>query len=433
MIKVLIITYYWPPAGGSGVQRWLKFVKYLRDFDIEPIVFTVDNPSYAINDAALKNEIPEGIEVIKQPIWEPNDLFSFLGSKNKGVSAGFLSPNPSAIGKMLHYIRANYFIPDARKFWIKPSVKKLKNYLKNNRVDLIISTGPPHSVHLIAKELKDACKLPWIADFRDPWTDIDYFHQLPLTKKAKNRHFQMEKDVVQTADAVLVVGKTMQETYQKLNVNTHVIYNGFDTKKENDSKIRLDKEFSLTHIGLMNNDRNHEILWQVISELCIENEGFKNDFKLNLIGKIAPEVLDSIKEFDLKDYVTITNYVPHNQVLEFQKKSQVLLLSVNNVPSAKGILTGKIFEYLNAKRPIVAIAPSEGDLAAILNECNAGVCIDFTDKEKLKNVLLNFYADYKNSNLESKAVNIDQFHRKSLTKSLSEIICTLVQATKNNK
>ncbi|PCH76426.1 MAG: glycosyl transferase family 1 [Flavobacteriaceae bacterium] len=430
-MKVLIITYYWPPAGGSGVQRWLKFVKYLRDFDIEPVVFTVDNPSYAIQDVALKNEIPKGVEVLKQPIWEPNDLFSFFGSKNKGVSAGFLNPNPSVIGKILHYIRANYFIPDARMFWIKPSVKRLENYLRLNPVDLIISTGPPHSVHLIAKALKANCKIPWIADFRDPWTDIDYFHQLPLTTKAKKRHFQLEKEVVQTADAVLVVGKTMCETYRKLNKNTHVIYNGFDTKEEQVAELPLDAAFSLTHIGLMNNDRNHRVLWQAISELCQENKGFKDDFKLQLIGKTAPEVLLSVQSFGLEEQVTITNYVPHDKVLDFQKKSQVLLLSVNNVPSAKGILTGKIFEYLHANRPIIAIAPSQGDLAAILKQCNAGVCIDFTDKKKLKETLLSYYKDYKEGCLVSNAQDIDQFHRKSLTKTLSGIICTLVQPTNN--
>ncbi|MBL4745121.1 MAG: glycosyltransferase [Flavobacteriaceae bacterium] len=428
-MKALIITYYWPPAGGSGVQRWLKFVKYLRDFGIEPIVFTVDNPSYAICDESLKNEIPKGVEVLRQPIWEPNDLFSFLGSKNKGVSAGFLNPNPSVAGKIMQYIRANYFIPDARKFWIQPSVKRLKTYVQEHHVDLLISTGPPHSVHLIAKALKEASKLPWIADFRDPWTDIDYFHQLPLTVASKKRHFQLEKAVVQTADAVLVVGKTMQETYQKLNKNTHVIYNGFDTTPEFTAEAVLDLKFSLTHIGLMNNDRNHAILWEAISELCQESKEFENDFTLNLIGKIAPEVRTSIKAHGLEAQVTITNYVPHEQVLEFQKKSQVLLLSVNNVPSAKGILTGKIFEYLNAHRPIIALAPREGDLAAILRDCKAGVCVGFTEKERLKKTLLDFYKDYKKKVLVSTAQDIEQFHRKNLTKSLSKIICTLVQAT----
>ena len=181
--KVLIITYYWPPAGGPGVQRWLKFTKYLRDFDIEPVIYTIDNPSYPVLDFSSENEIPKDIEVLKQPIFEPNSVFTFFRVNNKKESAGFLNPNPTLLGKMIQYIRANYFIPDGRKFWIQPSVKFLSNYLKNHKIDVIISTGPPHSMHLIGLKLKKQLGIKWISDFRDPWTEIDYFKQLPLTKK----------------------------------------------------------------------------------------------------------------------------------------------------------------------------------------------------------------------------------------------------------
>ncbi|VAW26277.1 TPR/glycosyl transferase domain protein, partial [hydrothermal vent metagenome] len=195
MKKALIITYYWPPAGGSGVQRWLKFVKYFRDFGIEPIVFTVKNPHYQILDKSLAKEIPKGIEILKQPIWEPNNIVSFFVKKNN-ETVGFLNPNPSFFGKLAQYIRANYFIPDARKFWIKPSVKYLKNYLSKNEIDVIITTGPPHSTHLIGLKLKQKLAVKWIADFRDPWTEIDYFHQLPLTKKSIIKHKYLERRVL---------------------------------------------------------------------------------------------------------------------------------------------------------------------------------------------------------------------------------------------
>ena len=203
------------PAGGSGIQRWLKFVKYLRDFNIEPVVFTVDGATYPIIDESLKKDVPKNLEVFKTPIWEPNDLLSVFKKKETKTSAGFLDPNPSFIGKVMQYIRANYFIPDARKFWVKPSVKKLKNYLKEGDIDVVITTGPPHSLHLIGLELKKELGVKWIADFRDPWTDIDYFHQLPLTKKAKSKHHQLEQEVLQYADATLVVGKTMKKNYEK--------------------------------------------------------------------------------------------------------------------------------------------------------------------------------------------------------------------------
>ncbi len=195
MKKVLIITYYWPPAGGSGVQRWLKFVKYFRDFGIEPIVYTVENAKYPIIDNTLEKDIPENVEILKQPIWEPNNLFSVFGKK-KSESAGFLNQNPSFFGKVLQYIRANYFIPDARKFWVIPSVTYLKKYLSEYKVDVVITTGPPHSTHLIGLRLKELTGIKWIADFRDPWTEIDYFHQLPLTKKSIRKHQALEENVL---------------------------------------------------------------------------------------------------------------------------------------------------------------------------------------------------------------------------------------------
>ncbi|MDP3352735.1 MAG: glycosyltransferase, partial [Flavobacteriaceae bacterium] len=223
MIKALIITYYWPPSGGSGVQRWLKFVKYLREYGIEPIIYTVENPDYIFRDESLINDIPEGIEILKQPIWEPYQLANLFSKKQKNENAGFLGQQKSTIGKIKNYIRANYFIPDARFFWIKPSVKYLKKYLKENNVDVVISTGPPHSLHLIAQQLKKETGIKWIADFRDPWTEIDYFHHLPLTVKSKKKHYELEQNVLKDADEVIVVGNSMKENYAKFSKNITVI------------------------------------------------------------------------------------------------------------------------------------------------------------------------------------------------------------------
>ena len=420
-MKALIITYYWPPAGGSGVQRWLKFVKYLGELGIEPIVYTVDNPKYAIIDETLQNDIPASIKVLKQPIKEPNNIFSFFSSKKKQTSAGFLDANPSFFGKIAQYIRANYFIPDARKFWVQPSVKFLSEHLKNNPVDVIISSGPPHSLHLIALQLKQQLDVKWIADFRDPWTEIDYFYQLPLTKKATQKHHQLEKEVVSTADCVLVVGKTMRDNYLKFNQNIEVITNGFDTSM-NDTKTVLDAEFTMVHIGMMNADRNPKLLWKVLSEIITKNKDFAKNFKLKLVGKLADEVLDSLREYQLLNHTELVNYLPHIEVLDFQKSAQVLLLAVNNVPSSKGIITGKIFEYIQAKRPILAIAPTDGDLAEILNATNSGKVIDFEDGNTLKIAILELYEAYKAKGLNVNSKDIEQYHCKNLTSTLAEII-----------
>lgn len=416
-MKVLIITYYWPPAGGSGVQRWLKFVKYLRDFGIEPIIYTVQDPKYALEDISLGQDIPKGIEVLRQPIWEPNNL---LGKK-KQTSAGFLNANPGLIEKVAQYIRANYFIPDARKFWIKPSVKFLSNYLKNNKIDVIISTGPPHSMHLIGLELKNKLGIKWISDFRDPWTEIDYFHQLPLTEKSIKKHQKLEQEVLNKSDVVLVVGGGMKQSYQSFNKNIHVITNGFDTNFSSDD-VALDKKFTLTHVGLMNADRNPSVLWKVLSEIALENNDFSKNLEIKLIGKVSTICLDEITENNLNTNLKMIDYLPHNKVQEHQKSSQVLLLAINNVPSAKGIITGKIFEYLNAKRPILAIGPIDGDLAKILDETNSGVIIEFEDAVSLKSVILEFYNQYKKGKLEVQSKNISQYHRRNLTEKLSQII-----------
>lgn len=426
-MKVLIITYYWPPAGGSGVQRWLKFVKYLQDFGITPVVYTVKNPKYPIVDKTLENEIPNTIEILRQSIWEPNNFLSVFKKKNTKQSAGFLNQNPSFFGKIMQYIRANYFIPDARKFWVKPSVNFLKKYLSENAVDAVITSGPPHSLHLIGMQLKEELGVKWISDFRDPWTEIDYFNQLPLSNNAKRKHYELEQIVLEKSDAVIVIGKSMKENFEKFSKAIHVITNGFDTVSENNTHT-LDTSFSITYVGLMNADRNPKILWKVLAEICAENQEFENALEIQFIGKIAEEVDESIAKHQFRNIAKI-GYVSHEKVSDYQQQAQILLLTVNDVASAKGIITGKIFEYLQAKRPILAIGPTDGDLADIIKETNSGVIIDFNDEVKLKATLLELYRKFKNNALVSASKNIEQYHRKNLTKKLSEVI----KATVHNK
>ena len=422
--KVLIITYYWPPSGGSGVQRWLKFSKYLRDFNIEPVIYTIDNPSYPIKDTSLESEVPLGLEVLKQPIFEPNSFLSIFGNNKKKESAGFLNPNPTLLGRFFQYVRANYFIPDARKFWIKPSVKFLSNYLKNNEIEVVITTGPPHSMHIIGLALRDKFKIKWISDFRDPWTEIDYFQQLPLTKKANKKHHQLEQEVLEKSDMVIVVGETMKKKFLKHNHNIEVLTNGFDSY-ENSLTIELDSNFSITHVGLMNADRNPTILWEVLYEISSENIDFKNNLRIKFIGKIDDTVIQDIQVFNPKNIVRIP-YLDHEEVRKYQASSQVLLLSINHVPSAKGIITGKIFEYLQAKRPILGIGPEDGDAAAILKKTNAGNIVGFNNKVELKAAVLKLYKDFKEEKLFVKSINIEQFHRKNITRQLAQVIKKVV-------
>ena len=420
-MKVLLITYYWPPAGGSGVQRWLKFIKYLPSFGVDAMVYTAQNPEYVVSDESLLAEVPSDLKVVKEKIWEPNSILSKLKKNGAQQSGGFLTSDPSFVDKVLHYVRANYFIPDSRKLWIKPSVNKISSLVKEYDIDIIITTGPPHSLHLIGDGVKKKTGVKWVADFRDPWTNIDYFHNLPLTKGARKKHHEMETRVLSNADAVLVVGKSMKEEFAERSKQIHVLTNGFDDQI-NEEPVKLDKKFSISHIGMMNADRNPKIFWKALRELIDEFDDFGKNLCIKLIGKCDEEVYKSIHDLGLKDYVNFVTYVAHKDVLKFQKSSQLLLLAVNNVPSAKSVITGKVFEYLQSMRPILGIGPVDGDLADILNDTGAGRMIDFDDKESLKKYLINAYQLFKSEGLTGKTMNIERFHRKNLTGELSEIL-----------
>jgi len=238
--KELIIAYYWPPAGGPGVQRWLKFVKYLPEFDIEPIVYHPSNANYPIIDQTLKDEVFPNLTTLSQPIQEPYKLAKLFSKKSKTISKGIISDanKQSIVERLMLFVRGNFFIPDARKNWVKPSINYLSNYIIENQIETIITTGPPHSLHLIGLKLKQNLKVNWIADFRDPWTTIGYHKQLKLTKAAQNKHKSLEKEVLNTADQVIVTSpstKTEFETITKQPIT--VITNGYDTEKVSVSSL----------------------------------------------------------------------------------------------------------------------------------------------------------------------------------------------------
>ncbi len=418
--KALIITYYWPPAGGAGVQRWLKFVKYLRDFGWEPVVYTAQNGEVPILDASLEKDVPPGITVLKQPIVEPYSLYKrFIGQKkDEKINAGFLSEsskNP-LLEKISVFVRGNVFIPDARMLWIRPSVKYLKAYLKENPVDVIISTGPPHSMHLIAMKLKAELGLPWLADFRDPWTNIDFYPQLMLTRWADSQHRKLEQQVIKNADALLVISRAMRQEFLELGAaNPIVITNGFDDD-DFSGETQLSPKFTLSHIGSMNKDRNSPLLWKVLDDICKENADFKRDFVLRLVGKNDVEVS---RNLSIVSFTTeFVAYLPHDEVTQFTASSQVLLLPLNNTPNVQGILTGKLFEYLAARRPILCIGPPSGDCAAVISETQSGVVVNFEDSEGMKKAVLDFYDEFKSGTLAVSGKGVEKYSRRNLTKQL---------------
>ncbi len=422
--KLLIITYYWPPAGGPGVQRWLKFVKYLPDFGIQPIVYIPENPTYPIVDKGLLNEVSNQAIVLKNRIVEPYQLAAFF-SKNstQKISSGIIpaAKKQTLLQHFLLWIRGNIFIPDARYLWIKPSVRYLKKYIREHQIDTIVTSGPPHSLHLIGLQLKKELNLTWLADFRDPWTTIGYHKALKLSRYAEKEHKKLEHEVLNSADTIIVTSKTTKTEFEAITSKPiEVITNGYDV--ENVAKQVLDEKFTLAHIGSFLSDRNPKLLWEVLRELVDEKEGFKSHFQLKLIGKTSQEILDSIAQYNLNDFVSNLGYVSHKEALEHQRKSQVLLLIEINSPETKSIIPGKLFEYMVSERPIVAIGPKDSDFAEIIASTNTGVFFTYDEKDKLKQTILHYFELYLEKKLNVFPVGLQQYSRKSLTEKLSKLL-----------
>lgn len=426
--KVLIITYYWPPSGGAGVQRWLKFTKYLPNFGWAPVIYTPENPEIPSHDDSLVRDIPAGTEVIKLPITEPYHLYKkFIGQKKgEKINTGFLaeSDKPRKREQIARWLRGNFFIPDARKFWIKPSIRFLKKYLADNPVDVIISTGPPHSMHLIAQQIQKATGIPWIADFRDPWTRIDFYEELNLSSWAHRRHCKLEKSVLEGADQIVAIGDLAIDDFREIADIREIecITNGYDEDDFAGYEVPLDKKFSLAHIGSFSPARNPGVLWQVVRDLCNEVDGFREDFSLKLVGKIDISVRKDIEEYGLNDLIDIRPYMPHSEVVKEQMASQVLLLVVNNTRYAKSILTGKIFEYLRSNRPILLLGPTDGEAARIIAKTKAGKSSNHGDYDTLKETLLAFYNDFRSGDLHINAENVEYYSRKNLTARMAALL-----------
>lgn len=419
--KVLIITYYWPPAGGPGVQRWLKFVKYLPEFGVAPVVYCPENPNYPLLDDNLIKEVSDEVTVIKQPIFEPYKFASlFSKKKTKTIASGLINTKKqSVIERLLLYVRGNYFIPDARKFWVKPSVKFLKKYIQEHQIETIITTGPPHSLHLIGLELKEQLNINWIADFRDPWTTIGYHKQMKLSVASQEKHKALENEVLNKADKIIVTSPTTKTEFSCLTKKPiSVITNGYDDVSHTFSQ--LDDKFTLAHIGSLLTGRNPEVLWASIAELIQENKVFNSSFELKLLGAVSDDVLQSIYNCGLDNHVNILGYVSHEEAQVHQRSSQVLLLIEIDSPLTKCIIPGKLFEYLQSHRPILGFGPKEADFKSIITETNAGYSFGYKESEKnaIKQRILTYFEAYQGKTLKANSVGIQKYHRRELTEML---------------
>ena len=374
MKRVLVITYYWPPNGGVGGQRWLKMCKYLPEHGWQPVVYTPSNPEMAALDEGLLQDVSPQLEVIKRPITEPFSLYKrFTGKKkDERIQTAFLkeegSNAPNWKERLALWVRSNFFVPDARVWWVKPSIRYLKGYLHAHPVDAVVTTGPPHSMHLIGLGLKRALGVRWISDLRDPWTGIDYYQQLSLTGWADRRHRRMEREVLTNADQVVTVSWRWAKDLEALGAkDVAVVTNGYDPADLRGVPLPVDQPYSLVHSGSMSPTRDQPGLWRLLAELCVKDKSFADRFVLRFIGPVDASVNDSVHAAGLGAHVERMGRIPRAEAMREIMRARVLLLPINTTANQHGILPTKLYEYLSTGRPILAIGPRDGDVARVLD------------------------------------------------------------------
>lgn len=431
MKKVLIITYYWPPSGGSGVQRWLKFVKYLPSFGWEPHVFTPENPSFAIQDPSLEKDVPPEAEVLRMPIWEPYDIFfrlsALTGSKKQPSPTALLpSKNKSFFQKLTTWIRGNLFIPDPRLFWVRPSTKFLTDYIAHNGIKVVITTGPPHSIHLIGLRLKKKFpQLRWLADFRDPWTEWGMWDTLMVSKPVRRLHRNMERKVLSGADEIITITPFYVKRFEKLARRpVQLLTNGFDEEDFLGLVHTKQDAFMIRHVGLINEKCDPRPFMRALVSELRDNAAFARDVRLEFIGEVHPDFRQFVAgNPEMQKMTRFLGNIPHDQLIPLYGSSALLLLILTGYKDAEGFLPGKLFEYLASGLPVLGIGPIDGDAATLLKDTSSGVMVATQDGAGIRDALRKAHEDWQIS--AGPKVDITQamtLSRRAITGTLSGIL-----------
>jgi hypothetical protein len=427
--KVLIIAYYWPPSGGSGVQRWLKFVKYLPQWGWEPFVFTPENPSFAIRDESLLKDVPMEAEVIRFPIWEPYESFFKLGQifkQKKSTKPTDLvsTKNNSVFQKVATFIRANFFIPDPRVFWVRPSVKFLYDFVRDNDIKTIITTGPPHSIHLIGLKLKKKnSSIRWLADFRDPWSEWGLLDSLNVSPFARRIHKRLEAKVLERADKIITITPFYVRRFEALSRRkVSLLTNGYDEDDFGSLEIHGTEKFVMRHVGIINEKCDPRPFMSAIEKLLTSDLEFKSNVHIDFVG----EVHIQFKEFvsassELSSVTTFTSSIPHKSLISLYGKSSLLLVILTGYKDAEGYMPGKLFEYLATRLPVLGVGPSRGDAALLLEETGAGEMIDSTDEDGIKSKVMELFVAWKNGVSKSQHHGVERYSRRNITRDLIEL------------
>ena len=408
MLKnILVISYYWPPSGGPGVQRVLKFSKYLKKLGWEPIVLTAKDGDFPVKDHSLNDDAKTTQAYFVKSI-SLHKLYSWIaGKKTTPTYQLSSSSEDSIIVKFIRWIRNNLIVPDGRIGWYPNAVKKGSDIIKQNNIRVIFSSAPPYTVHLIARTLSKKHELPWVADFRDPWTDRFYNYENKRLWLTKLIDSYLERKVINDATALTTVSKTISEYYKK---TFYVIHNGYDeedfslvNKTENNNVV-------ISYIGTMTKSQNPLMFFESIYELNLKEK----KYQIDLIGNIHPDIKYYIEAKKYDNFIKIKPYIPHKDAIKKMCESDFLLLVIPNTEKNKGIVTGKLFEYIRSMRKIIMIGPPKSDAAKIIAQTNSGRCFDYSEKNKINQFLLKTNLPCSN--------NYQQYSRENLTKILSHLI-----------
>jgi len=430
MKKVLIVTYYWPPSGGIGVHRSLKFVKYLRDFGWEPIVYAPQDAQYPYFDETNYKHIPENLTVLKHRIFEPFDLFRKVSGRKKTDQANPVYVRDrklSKIDNLAIWIRGNLFIPDARCFWIKPSLRYLRKYLSENPVDAIFSDGPPHTNTVIACRLSKATGIPWLMDFQDPWTQVDYYDMLKIGKRADRIHHKLEKEAFETAKKTTIVSPCWKTDIEKIGAkNVDVLYWGYDEDDFAHESEPLDEEFSIVHAGQLGYDRSPDTLIKILGDIKRKNPEFSKKLQLKFAGTVDYAIVEQIKKEGLEEnYVALGN-ISRPEAIKLTEKAQLLLLPLNIAENAKGRIPGKLFENLRVKRPILCLGPTDSDVSKILQKTNSGKTSEYDDYQALHGYIIEIFNKYNSGNNKPESFGFESFNVKTQTEILAGYLNEIV-------
>jgi len=436
MKKVLIITYYWSPAGGPGVQRVLKFAKYLPKLGWQPIVLTVAKGEYPALDKTLEKNIPKETKVYKTSSWEPIALYKrFLGMKQDDnlPTAVLVDESLSLKKKIANWIRLNIFIPDAKIGWKHSAVKEGLKIINEEKPDLIFSSSPPPTVHLIASELAKRSNLKWVADFRDPWTDIHYYEEQPRLALVKAIDKKYEKKILNQADKITCISQLdIELDFAKKTDSSKCINipNGFDDddfKKMNVFDSPTDK-FTILHLGAVNKERNPLKLFEAIKSLVNKGLLNSNNFQLIFVGNIDAAIMSSVEKNEIWDLVKYVEYLPHEEALNYMEQATVLLLLVTQSKNNKRILPGKTFEYMRTGKYVFALGPEDGEVARIINETKTGSIVEYSDLNKIEKTLELQFNNWKNkqSDTHPDGKEIRKYSRENLTGELVKVFDELI-------